>query len=1019
MREYADDDVTGAGIRGTMAQIRFGLSQLAARNGQHEFEEMARFLARQTVCLNILPATGPVSAGGDQGRDFETFRTYVAGQVLPLGSSLGIVEGGGLAFACTLQSDNIDSKISSDVKKIVSQGTRVEHVVYYCEANVPVGRRHPLQAMARETYGVHLEIFDGTAIAELLSQRHLYWIAEEFLHLPAAALPPGPERPDWYESDLRRWREDDHLPTTPGDLVDLSGCLRYATFHEEARADLPFWIERMAGFLRGGIPNRLEQKARYEIAVAQLRGLGDLRPTDDLVATYMEGAVRSSLPSDLSDAGVLLMYCVGARGRGLTGHDEARLREWNYQLQAQIITLLETTAQPGRRCALLETLGWLRSHPDLIAARDAGIAYELGSEVPRLSLDAIEKIAQRGLANPVRVPLVDLAGAFDAWVEITDLLGQAPLFPVEQLAQMLRISAHMLVEDKRYDRVVTAVDARIAEVAGSAAAASNARDRALTFYRNGHLLDALRDIHRARIGWFSGETCEGMLLAALMTSQIYRELWLPTAAKYVAMTAALLADEHDMFFSRACFKAAEADYHQAAWFSSVALADLALQSHLLFADDPNNLEHHGHLQYAFFELLTIRGVAMAVGDEYATFVSTALEHTRINEVLDDLIEDLEFTPWWESLARAEIAQHISEQLGQPAFSDGGKRRSLTWMALGVTWQIEFANDYASTIVGERLAAFAQITLAEMAAHDPVLLPTKVVFEVEACAETDQMAMESRAETEGICWQVRLPQAGARSRDAIRKVSGETLTVVMSAISHVSVLPQAELKAIFDRIVSQGLLDKLTPGMGYDVAYGHLIQRSAFEAAPRAAAVPLTPVSPPRPQQAVELMPNGAGAHYDRDLSLELVRERYENIPETLVATLPALRSHAPFLEVVQRLRATGWKDWHILLAVFNVAQNNRFQFYAPRTAAEAREYFKLFMRPEEPGKPAPLELFTETALREGLRYSWLSTLRKWDLEVRQNPIDIQAVENLLAKRYSYWLDDCPHDDPFFPASTPK
>jgi hypothetical protein len=60
-------------------QIRFGIQCLNDRNGHHEFEEAWRHFARLRITLNILPATGPVGAGGDQGRDFESFRTFIQG----------------------------------------------------------------------------------------------------------------------------------------------------------------------------------------------------------------------------------------------------------------------------------------------------------------------------------------------------------------------------------------------------------------------------------------------------------------------------------------------------------------------------------------------------------------------------------------------------------------------------------------------------------------------------------------------------------------------------------------------------------------------------------------------------------------------------------------------------------------------------------------------------------------------------------------------------------------------------
>ncbi len=59
---------------GVVSFVRFQLAQLRSKNGHHDFEHVCRHLARATICPRILPATGPVQAGGDQGRDFESFR---------------------------------------------------------------------------------------------------------------------------------------------------------------------------------------------------------------------------------------------------------------------------------------------------------------------------------------------------------------------------------------------------------------------------------------------------------------------------------------------------------------------------------------------------------------------------------------------------------------------------------------------------------------------------------------------------------------------------------------------------------------------------------------------------------------------------------------------------------------------------------------------------------------------------------------------------------------------------------
>lgn len=63
--------------------IRFGLVDLSTRNAHFDFEELCRHLARSCICTNIVPATGPVAVGGDQGRDFETFRHRAPGELGP------------------------------------------------------------------------------------------------------------------------------------------------------------------------------------------------------------------------------------------------------------------------------------------------------------------------------------------------------------------------------------------------------------------------------------------------------------------------------------------------------------------------------------------------------------------------------------------------------------------------------------------------------------------------------------------------------------------------------------------------------------------------------------------------------------------------------------------------------------------------------------------------------------------------------------------------------------------------
>ena len=117
--------------RSVATNIRFQLDQLGAQNGHHDFEHLCRQFARERIARNILPATGPVSAGGDQGKDFETFTSFVA-KTSGKGTRffVGAAESKPLVFACSLTARaKLKAKIQADVSSICSAGT--PHLVYF------------------------------------------------------------------------------------------------------------------------------------------------------------------------------------------------------------------------------------------------------------------------------------------------------------------------------------------------------------------------------------------------------------------------------------------------------------------------------------------------------------------------------------------------------------------------------------------------------------------------------------------------------------------------------------------------------------------------------------------------------------------------------------------------------------------------------------------------------------------------------------------------------------------------
>ena len=497
-----------------------------------------------------------------------------------------------------------------------------------------------------------------------------------------------------------------------------------------------------------------------------------------------------------------------------------------------------------------------------------------------------------------------------------------------------------------------------------------------------------------------------------MTAQIYRDLHMPAAAKHVALGAARIAGrdlpEH---YAWACFKAAEADYHQGAWFGSTQITRAGMAAHLLLAEDAQNLERHSHLSSVYFELAVVRGLARAADGDYREFLDGVLDEFGLGEYLDALLRAAPERPWWETKSSTELYDHAVGDLGHPPFSDGGSRRTISWRALGVSWSVEFENDYASTVLGERLAAYAQVVLVDLAQRDPVLLPTSVTFVVYPADPDTSVEVESRSDGTSTTWLVRMPAAGEDNAESVKKIAFDTMTAIMSAIAEVSLLDQQSMARLLTEASDDGLLDKLAFGTAYDFAYSGLISAAAFDRAPRSSCPPLYGTDDhAMPHEADELRAERPGPGYDETSSAMLVEKRYRMVEKALVATLPALQENTNFRSLATKLTNEGWKEWHILLAVLNVAQNHRISVAGLQH--DDPNVQRHLQQAESPDDPAPLELFHEQALRDALRTSWLATINGLGLTFNHPSPDLAAVERLLATRYAYWDHDVDHS-PYF------
>jgi hypothetical protein len=155
-------------------------------NRHHVLEPIALYWGRARVAPNLRLAGGPVSAGGDQGRDVESYFSYYERE----GAADTIV------FICTTRKDDgkgertraLESKIKRDITSVMAREPHPEIIYAFLTEDVPPSSRHRIEDWVREEYGIRVEIIDGSALARDLAEDDLLWLARVYLHIAPSEL---------------------------------------------------------------------------------------------------------------------------------------------------------------------------------------------------------------------------------------------------------------------------------------------------------------------------------------------------------------------------------------------------------------------------------------------------------------------------------------------------------------------------------------------------------------------------------------------------------------------------------------------------------------------------------------------------------------------------------------------------------------------------------------------------------------------------------------------------------------
>lgn len=672
--------------------LRYQLTQLSARNGEHEFELLCFELARLRHVSNLQSATGPVKAGGDQGRDFESYRTYLVGTALARSTFVTLASYDLVVGACTL-SKQTPTKIRSDLNVIFGSGEHPDRVLYFCEPDVPVAKRHGLQAECKANYGASLDIFDGQAIADQLSDSDTFWIAEQYLSVPAEFF-PREVFDKAYEERRARWLQHTTPAINYADFLDIKMGLRTAAHEEAAKPDLAGWIKRMREFTEENVSSRLRQKARYEISVAELRGRSNLDPALPYVhAFFDEPGATSQRPSDVLDAALLAIYCWGAflNHHATISLDTVRL--YIDKVADLIEASLSETNRRGDLCTLLQSRALLAAFPRQGQTRD-----------------------------------VVLQQTVDAWHDVVKAVEDVPSFPIAHIADFVEILAPLAGPNETFRSLRDEIDRLSDERAGAHEVADRSFRRAHAHLEAGNRLAAIDELQRAKVGSFTGDEMPSSVLAMLQLSECYADLGLHVAARYYAAGATYVAlhteDERvHRLLSMAGFALLQTVYGAGEGATFMLGLQQIIGMHLAVAQDPLNFAKHPDLQRALVHAAIFIAIAHRLAPHLDDTISTAVASWPLDKDEVNGLMAMASSPGspWSTMSASEIETAIERDLGRSPFSDIGDPREISWSALGIRWTVSHTADKATTL--------AALILADLSANGSSVFVVAVRREV--------------------------------------------------------------------------------------------------------------------------------------------------------------------------------------------------------------------------------------------------------------------------------------------------
>lgn len=956
-------------------QIRFAIQCLSERNGFHEFEEACRHFARARITLNILPATGPVGVGGDQGRDFETFRTFIHSLGDHTFSGIGNRER--LAFACSLISgEKLSAKVRADVTAIMAGSLRTALIYFFAGSSLPVAKRHELQTWAKDQHQVELEIIDALGLAEQLSSPELFWIAARFFNVSLEVFPPS-VGDDTYQRTKEKWLSRSMAAATFADFVEVKRAARRSL--DEFQQDLPNWINHLVGIEHALLQSAMWPSVTYEVIALTMRLTRSLHGQEERIRRFMSRDFANLLPDQIEQLVTIATYAITATRLGAASLATTELTVWRDAIRGRISAGIAAPISVNQKCLWLKEEGRMRF------------------------LDSV--------ADTI---IPDLGTVYKPWLDLSLAVGDAQTFPIRDFHDDVIEIIQIVGEHPVFDQILANIRPAIRERVGDAAVADSHFERAKQLLESDHSLRAIQELHSAKIQWLGAETLGQSVFCCMLLARCYADLGLHYAGLYHALIANHVAVNSNQEWllqraSEALFVAFDCIYRQGHVCLAWELSGVALLMHHKLSANPLELsEHPDHarfIQNVPLVLITAEKLAPAHRDKMVS----DLDRWGLRKIAESFLEETRsmFSQW----DQARFEGMLGETFTGPPFSDAGDKCVCMWAAHGLRFSARWDNNYdVNCYAGEFIALF-QIALADLGGMDLDIVPGDVLLEVKLHDGSDIKASRLPS-NEAYRWEIVLPRDEREGLEGINEKVASMMGAFYEILRGISVMPEND----FASHLETDWIPKTYQHGFFARRYAELFKLclpiERFGAIGREAAQQAPPSDDWQPTESRQLSWHG-GLHpsFNEEEEIARVQKRYDVCAAGLRYSLPRLLSDSQFKTMIARFKRDGWKDWHILSGLLNVVAGIRVT--RRRGEASGREWMEEFQAEIfTPDTPNAGEVRPEDIKSEALHFTMLaniaSTMHGNGLTLSSPTPSVVGEKRYMSERWRYFDLDVPH-----------